>query len=58
MMSDQENEGVIPKAVGEIFDYVEKVLTKSWTIWAVHSPQGQCLTLGSVSCTQNFGFIN
>ena len=28
MMSDQQNEGVIPKAVGEIFDYVEKVLTK------------------------------
>ena len=28
MMGDQQNEGVIPKAVGEIFDYVEKVLTK------------------------------
>jgi len=24
MMGDQQNEGVIPKAVGEIFDYVEK----------------------------------
>ena len=27
MMGDQQNEGVIPKAVGEIYDYIEKVLT-------------------------------
>ena len=26
MMGDQQNEGVIPKAVGEIYDYIEKVL--------------------------------
>ena len=25
MMGDQRNEGVIPKAVGEIYDYIEKV---------------------------------
>jgi len=25
MMGDQQNEGVIPKAVGEIYDYIEKV---------------------------------
>lgn len=24
-MGDQQNEGVIPKAVGEIYDYIEKV---------------------------------
>ena len=26
-MGDQRNEGVIPKAVGEIYDYIEKVHT-------------------------------
>ena len=26
MMGDQRNEGVIPKAVGEIYEYIEKVL--------------------------------
>ena len=26
MMGDQQNEGVIPKAIGEIYDYIEKVL--------------------------------
>jgi len=25
MMGDQQHEGVIPKAVGEIYDYIEKV---------------------------------
>ena len=25
MMGDQRDEGVIPKAVGEIYDYIEKV---------------------------------
>lgn len=25
MMGDQQNEGVIPKAVGEIYDYIQKV---------------------------------
>ena len=52
MMGDQQNEGVIPKAVREIFNFIEKVLTlkckKSYT-WAVNSPQGQCLTPSSVS---------
>lgn len=28
MMGDQQNEGVIPKAVGEIYDYIEKVYYK------------------------------
>lgn len=27
-MGDQQNEGVIPKAVGEIYDYIEKVCYK------------------------------
>lgn len=27
-MGDQQNQGVIPKAVGEIYDYIEKVYYK------------------------------
>lgn len=41
MMGDQQNEGVIPKAVGEIYDYIEKVnyqKKKCCDVYDVKSP--------------------
>ena len=48
MMGDQQNEGVIPKAVGEIYDYIEKVnyrkkycdVKSPWNLLALLESQG------------------
>ena len=56
MMGDQQNEGVIPKAVGEIYDYIEKVNSrkKCCDVCDVKSPCGLLALLESQGFSKVF----